>query len=647
MKWLSSTWLLLLSLCATPIAQATDNAELLKQRQTFQEAFSALKAKQYPRYQDLLASLGGYPLQPYLEYRYLRLKLGSISPQAIETFLQAEDNTFYAQRLRTAWLDLLARQKRWKTFLAFYQAPQSAELQCEQLQAYLATGNKQAAFESAPNLWLVPHSQHKACDIVFQQWQQAGGLTEELRKARFKLAIDAEQFSIAEYLAKTSQDADVLLAQVSRWKGMQNNPLSLFKQLPAPADANRFTLGNDTPETRAIIVYGFTRLARKDPDRAYQEWQRLKDHYAFSSGEVTTIRQVMGLWAALNRASTALTYFGEPSGHEWHARAALWQQDWSTLQKVIASMPDDLKQSHRWQYWLARSHEALGESASAQQIYQGIQADRDYYAFLASDRLQQPYTMKHRPLQFDAAELDAFKQRADIKRMYEFYIQDMQLEAKREYYFLSQTAPAEDLQKLAILTYQWGWHPQTIAILGKAQYWDAVNLRFPVLFLDDMQRAGLQQGLNFSWLMAIARQESAFNPSARSHAGARGLMQLMPATGRLTAKIIQQPLKHVNELYQPQTNITLGSAYLKQMLDDNQGNPVLATAAYNAGPHRVARWLPPQALDATIWAENIPFNETRHYVQNVMSYAAIFDHQRNESIKPLTERMPPVQPDKP
>jgi soluble lytic murein transglycosylase len=162
-----------------------------------------------------------------------------------------------------------------------------------------------------------------------------------------------------------------------------------------------------------------------------------------------------------------------------------------------------------------------------------------------------------------------------------------------------------------------------------------------------MKQAGQITGLNPSWLMAIARQESAFNPQARSHAGARGLMQLMPATGKLTAKLIKAPLKHTNELYQPDRNISLGSAYLRKMLDDNQSNPVLATASYNAGPHRVVKWLPNQTLEAPIWAENIPFNETRHYVQNVMTYAAIFDHQRNQTIKPLSQRMPAVQPKKP
>jgi soluble lytic murein transglycosylase len=154
-------------------------------------------------------------------------------------------------------------------------------------------------------------------------------------------------------------------------------------------------------------------------------------------------------------------------------------------------------------------------------------------------------------------------------------------------------------------------------------------------------------GIDTSWLMGIARQESAFNPIARSRVGALGLMQVMPKTGKLIAKIIKSPLRSSKDLLKPRKNIELGSAYLKHVYEMNQNNPVLATASYNAGPHRVKRWMPAHDLPADIWAENIPFNETRHYVQNVMAYAAIFDHQRKQPIKRVSDRMPVVKAIKP
>jgi soluble lytic murein transglycosylase len=333
MKWHLPIWYLLLCLSGIGATYAQDSRALLEQRQTFQSAFKALKAKQYTRYHQLHRQLDDYPLRPYLTYRYLRMQLNKSSAKTIEQFLTQNDDTFYAQRLRIAWLSLLAKRKDWQTYLSFYRDTGSAELQCYQLHALAAIGQQDKAFERVPDMWLVPHSQNKACNDIFQQWQQAGHLTQRLRQQRFELAIKERQFSMAKFIAKSSDKPEWLLAQVERWQTMQSNPLSLLKQLPAaaPAQKTRFTLARDTEETRPIIVYGLSRLARQNPHKAFETWQRLKDHYHFSHEDTQTVHNAMGLWAALNRDEKALTYFDEAQGHEWHARAALWQRDWQTL----------------------------------------------------------------------------------------------------------------------------------------------------------------------------------------------------------------------------------------------------------------------------------------------------------------------------
>ncbi|NOQ93726.1 MAG: transglycosylase SLT domain-containing protein, partial [Methylophaga sp.] len=238
---------------------------------------------------------------------------------------------------------------------------------------------------------------------------------------------------------------------------------------------------------------------------------------------------------------------------------------------------------------------------------------------------------------------DSFSQQPAVARLKEFYALNMNLEARRQAYSLKQKSSVRQLQLLATLTHQCGWHNQTISFLGKAKYWDALDLRFPIVCDTAIRKAGKKNGLNPSWLLGIARQESAFNPSARSHVGATGLMQLMPKTGKLIARLINQPLKSTSELLNPDRNIQLGSAYLRRMYDKNQRNPVLATASYNAGPHRIKRWLPTHDLAADIWIENIPYTETRRYTQSVLSYATIFDYQRKQAIKPLSDRMPTIK----
>jgi len=630
-------------------SQAYADVQLQKQRQLFQQAKKALETNQLNLYQRQLQQLEDYPLQPYLEYLYFRHRLNHVSSKDISRFLEQQQGTFFAERLLTAWLDRLASQKRWSDYVQFYQPHQSDSRQCYYAQALLEIGKQQEAFKLAADLWLVPQSQHKACDPVFSRWKQAGFLTEPLRHQRMMLALRANQFSLANYLAKSTAQTEQDQAWVKRWQDIHKNPHSLLKQLPAspPKNQDQVSLTRDLALSREIIIHGLERLARRSPEQAYKSWLSLKDHYQFSLQDEIQVRTTIGRWAALNRDDKALIYFGNLPGGEWQARAALWVQDWRAVRKAIKQLDEKEANSSRWQYWLGRSQAALGEHAAANATFNGILGERDYYSFLASDHLTQPYAMNDRPLQFTEQEMSAVKQDPAIQRLHEFYAQDMMLEARREAYHLKLNRSDRELQMIATLTHQWGWHNQTIALLGKAKYWDALDLRFPVVFDTAVLKAGKTNGLDPSWVLAIARQESAFNPTARSHAGAMGLMQLMPDTGRLISKLVNRPLKRLSELYHPERNIELGSAYLRRMYDQNQQNPVLATASYNAGPHRVARWLPSEQLDADIWAENIPFNETRHYVQTVMSYAAIFDSQRNQTIKPLSERMPAIKPKTP
>lgn len=643
------TWLFLLlslSVLAKPAVATEDSLE--KQRVIFEQAKKALATNQLNRYASLKQQLGDYPLQGYLDYLFLRHRLDQTTEQRIAEFLFENDNSFYADRLRANWLDRLARQKRWSLYLKYYREPQSNERQCLRLQALMATDNTLQAYAETPLLWLVPRSQDKACDPVFNSWRQAGLLTEDLLQQRIMLALQYSQFSLASYLAKSSADPTQTQAWITRWQTIHQTPLKLLKQLPAsPPTGNQVTLASDVPMAREIIVHGIERLARSTPELAYTNWQRIMPAYHFSEEQKIQIRRTIGLKAALNRDNKALEYFGNTPNEPWRVRAALWQQDWQAVKSAIHDLNIDEQHSQRWQYWLGRSELELGEFEQANQRFSSLVNQRDFYSFLAADRLNLPYQMNHNPITYDAIELQNLSAHPGVLRLREFYALNMQLDARRQAYRLQQTLNERELQLLAVLTHQWGWHNQTIAILGRAQYWDALDLRFPVLFDSTIRNAGKSTGLDPSWLFGIARQESAFNPSARSHAGALGLMQVMPQTGKLIAKLINRPLKKTSELLNPSRNVELGSAYLKRMYDQNQRNPVLATASYNAGPHRVSRWLPNTTLPADIWIENIPFNETRKYTSNVLSYAAIFDFQREQPIVPLQKRMPAIQPKTP
>lgn len=634
--------LLALTLVFFP-ASAADNEP---QRKLFEQASKALQTHQLARYQQLRAELGDYALAPYLDYSYLLHRLDQVPLSAVEVFLNEHSKTFFGERLRARLLNKLADRRDWHNYLLFYQGSQSSERQCYQAQALIHTGNYAEARTLVSELWLVPGSQDKACDPVFRFGRDQGVINDDLIWERLMLSLRHHQFDLARYLSGQVEANHTALAWTERWQTIHRQPLQLLRQLPAEVTDDRISLAHDLPLAREIILHGIKRLARRDFDKAFDEWQRLSPHYSFSDEERAEARRIIGLWAALNRDNKALKYFGD-SASAWRVRAALWQQDWQAVQEAIAALDWQEQQTNQWKYWLGRSQAALGNKVAAQVTWQAIAGERDYYSFLAADQLGQDYQMNHHPIVVDEAAKAALKSTDSFQRLREFYALDMDLEARREAYHMQQHLSRDELMLVATETHTWPWHYQTIALLGRAQYWDALDLRFPLIYMPYFTQTAQQVGLDASWLMAIARQESAFNAQARSHAGAMGLMQVMPATGELMGRQLNQPLINHRELYVPERNIALGGAYLKRVFVQKQRNPVLATASYNAGPHRVKNWLPETPLPADIWAENIPYNETRHYIRAVMSYAATFDFQRNRPVTPLKERMPTVQPANP
>lgn len=638
---------ILLMLAALFPVQAMAASDLDQQRKIYQQAKKALQTHQLAQFRQLRDQLADYPLKDYLDYLYLQHRVNDAEAGNIKHFLETQEDSFFKARLRSAWLDKLASQQQWQQFLQFYQAPQSAARECHYARALIATNQQQAAAEAFEKLWLVSTSQDKACDPVFHHATQRGWLTDNLRWQRMMLALRNQQFPLANYLAKSVEQSAAAQGWAKRWEEIHKNPVSLLSQLPAKPPAQGVSLAQDVPMAREILVYGLKRLARQDPAKAHYHWLRLKNSYQFSTDERHDVQGSIGLWAALDRDEMALYYYGDTPNHPWRVRAALWQQNWPEVQKAIASLDEKVRQETRWQYWLARSLAELGQQAEAEAIWRTLVDERDFYAFMAADRVSAEYAMNHHPIVAESAESNAVINSASVQRMREFYLQDDLLQARREAYFLQQTLTPRELQIVATETHKWGWHNQTIALLGTARYWDALNLRFPVLYDKEMRQASVNVGADASWLLAIARQESAFNPQARSHAGAMGLMQVMPATGKQVGRWLNKPLVNDSELYHPARNIEMGSFYIRRMQDQFQGNPILATAAYNAGPHRVSRWLPEQTMPADIWVENIPFTETRRYVRAVFSYAATYDYQRKQAIKRMSERMPAVRPKSP
>ena len=300
--------------------------------------------------------------------------------------------------------------------------------------------------------------------------------------------------------------------------------------------------------------------------------------------------------------------------------------------------------AEEWRYWRAMALQRAGQVLAANAEFQSLAAERSYYGFLAADELDLPYALEHTDLTSDEDQLAKMASRSDLLRARELYLVGLDGRGRSEWdAVVAYFTPTEKAQA-AILADRWGWHSRAILTAASIGEYDDLSLRYPLPFENDFKQHSSAAQISTPWAYGIARSESLFMRDIRSSAGAIGLMQLMPATGRTVAREINLPYFGLDTLTDPQANIRLGTMYLGAMARRYGGNRVLATAAYNAGPHRVDRWMPEQgSIDARIWIENIPFDETRKYVRRVLLAETIFHWRMTGRLQRLSDGLPRVE----
>ncbi len=631
--------LILLALFAvTGVAQASlaDQAR----RKAFQGAEKlALAGKPVPRQLEQL--LKGYALFPYLEYARLKGRLSRASNKEVEQFLQTWADTPLAPLLRNRWLSVLAKRQDWKNYLRFYRDQENIERQCHYLNALIQTGKKEKAFARVTPLWLHGKSRPKACDPVFKAWRQAGRLTPDLLWQRIALAMDRGNIKLVRYLKKSLPARERPWADT--WIRIHNRPELAFTEK---------RLGKAHPQRLRMLRDAAYREIRKDPLAAIDYWKKLQKQFSFPPMEKHLVDRKLALWLARKDDPRAVSFLTglRPCGHDTRlqealVRSALLHGDWPQVARRIREMPMEEQLSERWRYWLARALEQTGQRSEANDIYAKLANERSYHGFLAADRLGREYRFAPKKAIVDPAITARIASHPAVPRIRELLAMERWVDARREWRLLTRELDAEEYKAAASLAKSWNWHDQAIFTLAKSDYWDDLELRFPLEHRQQVSRFAGRNGLDLSWVFGVIRQESAFNPSVRSYAGAVGLMQLMPATARYVSRKLLKKKRNPRhkDLITPATNIELGTTYLADVLTSLGDNPVLATAAYNAGPHRVKRWLPKHRLPADIWVELIPFSETRRYVQRVFTYAVIYDYRLGRKITRLSDRMLPIQ----
>lgn len=637
--WLTFVTAVLLG-AVIPPALAEDTAEIAAQRALFLRAETALKEARASDYQQLLGQLKDYPLYPYLLYQSLKRRLATATEIEVEGFLAQFDGTPLASRLRRSWLTQLYRKQDWRGFRRAYRETSDATMRCRHLFALYQTGERDQALASVPKLWRVGHSQPRACDPIFKLWLDAGLLEPEDAWGRIRLAMQNGRPSLARYVARFLPESEQALVEL--WRRIRRQPEQVL-------DASLFEPDNSV--TNEILIYGIRRWAKSRPEEAARAWETLRTRYAFSEAQAAAAQREIGLRLARAEKPEARQWLSSLDSRwadrrvtETLAIDALKREHWREVLDLTDGLQADRRGRERWQYWRARSLEGMGESAAALDIFSDLAGKRSFYGFLSADRLQRPYFLNHRPTEVDDEQATAIADRPGARRARELFLLGRNLDARREWYGLTRDMSEEELRAAAVLAHRWGWHDRAILTLGRTGSLDDIELRFPLPYREPVLNQSRHNALDPAWVYAVLRQESAFAQDARSPKGAMGLMQLLPRTARQMARRLNDRLKHRGELLQADTNIRLGSAYLRRLLDQLVEHPALATAAYNAGPHRVRQWLPENgARDAVLWIEDVPFKETRNYLRRVFTYTAIYQQRLGQKAPPrISDFLPPV-----
>ena len=312
---------------------------------------------------------------------------------------------------------------------------------------------------------------------------------------------------------------------------------------------------------------------------------------------------------------------------EMRLRWAIKDNDMAALSQTLTYLSPGAKNKPRWQYWLANVNQLPTE-----EILEALSKQRNFYGFIAAQDLNQPINLAAIDHQQQDDLIPALLDNPTYKRVTEFMSLGRVHSARNEWRFLLNNADKQSQVQFAIIAKNNQWHDLGVQSTIYGKQWNHISVRFPFAHDAEFVDASQTYGVNVDEIMAIARRESAFHAYARSPVGARGLMQLMPKTAKQTARKNKLNYKKTYNLYDPELNIQLGSAYYAELLKKFDNNRVLATAAYNAGPHRVERWLrnTKNNIDVMAFIESIPFKETREYVQAVFSYRLIYEAQRGK-----------------
>ncbi|AYH45805.1 lytic transglycosylase domain-containing protein [Azoarcus sp. DN11] len=591
----------------------------------------------------LAAEREPHVLDPYVRYWRLVNILGR--PEAppvdeLNEFLLREADSVLAERLRSDWLRRMAREYDWSGFLKVYPdlREPDAELRCVQRNARLELGDLTVVDEVRAR-WMELADSHSACEPVFRTLVQAGYLGSDDLWWRARRQIDSRSPSNARTTLSWMNAADApALADFDR---MMKSPAAWLDRLPPNFAVSR--------ASRELALAALVRIAREDASSAYARFARIEER--FGADERAYVYAVLGHHGSLQGVPAAVRWFRAagktPMSAEqraWRVRAELRVEDWRGVQAAVEGMTAAEQAQPEWTYWLARAYAAQNRSPEAAALYGRIATLPNFYGMLAAEELGSLFAPPVRNGNVTAEDIARVDADPGLRRALALYRLDMRTEGMREWNWSLRGQDDGFLIAAARLALRNEIYDRAINTAERTDPQANYDLRFLTPYRQLIEPQVRQQGLDMAWVYGLMRQESRFIAPARSSSGAQGLMQVMPATGKWVARKIGLSGYNQGMLADPNTNVLLGTSYMRLILEDLDEHPVLASAGYNAGPGRARKWRDERPLEGAIYAETIPFDETRDYVKKVMTNAVIYAAMLESKPQSLKARLGTISP---
>ncbi len=628
-----------LLLSASQVQARIDPASLTDEQRAYRKAVSLYKAGKFTEARLVAGTLSKYVLHPYLDYYDLYYDARPSRLREVVAYVGSNRNDGLVSDLQARYVRMLYREGQYAAVAQVRKKPfRGLGLNCVMNSALYRAGSKRQATEFMRREYMKGSAMPSECSFLMEQAWKDGVLnyssdyTKLLKKFRIRRQ-DAVIRDLAKRLNGTRYASSAKI--VSQ---LYVNPGELLNKL------NR-----NVEDYRNVAVGAVLLLARKNAETALSVLDTVVRKFELNASQVNECKSFIIRHLMQQKRSDHMEWLDrnlmtlkDPDDLiQNRVKLAIWQENWRDLELWLKKLSPKEARESKWTYWRAFALEKQGRLKEARAMYLKILSDRSFYSFMVSQKFSIPWPfLEQRVWMSPMDEKKALAKWTEFAKVRELLaVGDISNAGREWYYFILRLTPKE-VAEAGVLAYNRGWYDYSLkaCIYGKA--WNLLQLRFPMPMRDYYRRMSKETGVSESFLYAISRQESSLNPTAVSPAGAKGMMQLMPATASMVARKFRIPYSGEADLLDPETNISLGAHYLQHLLEGYDNNRILAATAYNAGPHRVEAWRSKdgRGKSVDVWVENIPFNETRNYVQNVIIFDAIYQKYMKKEPYFLTKK---------